>query len=182
MWKRGHLCLVASSVERESFYRGKRMSGLIGQPPDLTSARWTAHSRHRSRPTCSVDERRKPEGEQMTVGWSLQLPQRRDGLRGSRWGVTFDNLGNLYGTASAGGDPTCSCGVIFTITPQANGKWSYSVLHRFKGTDGYGPGYNLIFDQGYKHLYGTAVAGGSGRYGVVYEITPSSGNRVVHAI
>lgn len=33
-------------------------------------------------------------------------------------GVTFDNQGNLYGTASAGGDPTCSCGVVFKMTPQ----------------------------------------------------------------
>ena len=46
------------------------------------------------------------------------------------------------------------------------------MLHRFKGTDGYGPGYNLIFDPTYKHLYGTTAAGGSGGYGVVYEITP----------
>jgi uncharacterized repeat protein (TIGR03803 family) len=87
-------------------------------------------------------------------------------------GVTFDKLGNLYGTASAGGDPTCSCGVVFKMTPQANGKWTYTVLHRFKGTDGYGPGYNLIFDKSYKHLYGTTAAGGSGGYGVVFEITP----------
>jgi uncharacterized repeat protein (TIGR03803 family) len=87
-------------------------------------------------------------------------------------GVTFDKLGNLYGTASAGGDPTCSCGVVFKMTPQANGRWTYTVLHRFKGTDGYGPGYNLIFDKSYKHLYGTTAAGGSGGYGVVFEITP----------
>jgi hypothetical protein len=32
-----------------------------------------------------------------------------------------------------------------------------------------GPGYNLIFDPTYKHLYGTTAAGG---YGEVYEITP----------
>ncbi len=81
-------------------------------------------------------------------------------------------MGSLYGTTSAGGDPTCSCGVVFKMTPQANGKWTYTVLHRFKGTDGYGPGYNLIFDPTYKHLYGTTVAAGSGGYGVVYEITP----------
>jgi uncharacterized repeat protein (TIGR03803 family) len=87
-------------------------------------------------------------------------------------GVTFDNLGNLYGTASSGGEPNCNCGVVFKMTPQASGKWEYSVLHRFKGTDGIGPGYNLIFDKGYKHLYGTTVEGGSGGYGVVYEITP----------
>jgi hypothetical protein len=87
-------------------------------------------------------------------------------------GVTFDNKGNLYGTASAGGDPVCDCGVVFKMTPRSNGKWSYTVLHRFKGPDGIGPGYNLIFDKSYEHLYGTAVAGGSGGYGVVYEITP----------
>jgi uncharacterized repeat protein (TIGR03803 family) len=87
-------------------------------------------------------------------------------------GVTFDKLGNLYGTASAGGDPTCSCGVVFKMTPQPDGKWTYTVLHRFKGPDGIGPGYNLVFDKTSKHLYGTAVAGGSGGYGVVYEITP----------
>jgi hypothetical protein len=75
-------------------------------------------------------------------------------------------------TASAGGDPNCNCGVVFKMTPQANGKWKYTVLHRFQGTDGEGPGYNLIFDKNYKHLYGTTVAGGPGRCGVVYEITP----------
>jgi hypothetical protein len=40
------------------------------------------------------------------------------------------------------------------------------------GTDGVGPGYNLIFDKDFKHLYGTTVEGGSGGYGAVYEITP----------
>jgi uncharacterized repeat protein (TIGR03803 family) len=87
-------------------------------------------------------------------------------------GVTFDNLGNLYGTASAGGDPNCNCGVVFKMTPQANGEWNYTVLHRFHGTDGVGPAYNLVFDKDFKHLYGTTVEGGSGGYGVVYEITP----------
>jgi uncharacterized repeat protein (TIGR03803 family) len=99
------------------------------------------------------------------------FPSERNGAAPAG-GVTFDDLGNLYGTASAGGDPTCSCGVVFKMTPQTNGKWSYTVLHRFKGNDGYGPGYNLIFDAGYKHLYGTTAAGGSGGYGVVYEFTP----------
>jgi hypothetical protein len=73
-------------------------------------------------------------------------------------GVTFGHQGNLYGSASAGGDPNCSCGVIFKITLQSDGKWSYSVPHRFKGTDGYGPGYNLIFEQSCKHLYGTTAS------------------------
>jgi uncharacterized repeat protein (TIGR03803 family) len=102
-----------------------------------------------------------------TILYNFPNPEKYGGAPAG--GVTFDNLGNLYGTASAGGDPNCDCGVVFKMTPQANGKWSYTVLHRFQGTDGVGPGYNLIFDKDYKHLYGTTVEGG---YGVVYEITP----------
>ena len=105
-----------------------------------------------------------------TILYSFPNPEENGGEPAG--GVTFDDLGNLYGTASAGGDPSCNCGVVFKMTPHANGKWSYTVLHRFHGTDGVGPGYNLIFDKRFKHLYGTTVEGGSGGYGVVYEITP----------
>ena len=105
-----------------------------------------------------------------TILYSFPNPEKNGGAPAG--GVTFDNQGNLYGTASAGGDPSCNCGVVFKMTPQANGKWNYTVLHRFHGTDGVGPGYNLIFDKDFKHLYGTTVEGGSGGYGVVYEITP----------
>ena len=31
--------------------------------------------------------------------------------------LLLDEQGNLYGTASAGGDPTCQCGVVFKIAP-----------------------------------------------------------------
>lgn len=106
-----------------------------------------------------------------TILYDFPNPEKNGGAPAGG-GVTFDNLGNLYGTASAGGEPNCDCGVVFKMTPQADGTWSYTVLHRFKGTDGVGPGYNLVFDKNYKHLYGTTVEGGSGGYGVVYEITP----------
>jgi uncharacterized repeat protein (TIGR03803 family) len=87
-------------------------------------------------------------------------------------GLVLDLAGNIYGTTSAGGDATCQCGVVFKLTPQANGKWKYAVLHRFKGTDGWSPQASLTFDKNYKHLYGTTVEGGKGGYGVVFEITP----------
>jgi hypothetical protein len=48
------------------------------------------------------------------------FPSERNGAAPAG-GVIFDNLGDLYGTASAGGDPSCSCGVVFEMTPQANG-------------------------------------------------------------
>ena len=37
--------------------------------------------------------------------------------------LLLDEEGNLYGTASGGGDPTCQCGVVFKIALQ-QGDWS----------------------------------------------------------
>jgi len=58
-------------------------------------------------------------------GYSLSMIGRFDGANGSSpvGGVTTDAEGNLYGTASQGGDLSCSadfstgCGVLFAITP-----------------------------------------------------------------
>jgi uncharacterized repeat protein (TIGR03803 family) len=63
--------------------------------------------------------------------------------------------------------------LVYKLTPGSNGKWTYSVLHRFtdKG-DGAEPAGALIFDKTGKHLYGTAIFGGTSNQGVVYEITP----------
>jgi uncharacterized repeat protein (TIGR03803 family) len=90
---------------------------------------------------------------------------------GADAGVIFDQAGNLYGTTPGGGDPNCQCGVVFKMTPGANGKWTYSVLHRFTGADGFDPEAGLTLDSK-GNLYGTTVAGGAGRYGVVFEIIP----------
>jgi uncharacterized repeat protein (TIGR03803 family) len=90
---------------------------------------------------------------------------------GPMGGVTFDRSGNLYGTASGGGDPSCQCGVVFKMTLSAKGKWNYTVLHRFKGTDGWSPEASLVVDDK-GNTYGTTVAGGAGGAGVVFEITP----------
>jgi uncharacterized repeat protein (TIGR03803 family) len=88
--------------------------------------------------------------------------------------LAFDKAGNLYGTA-AGGIETCSggCGVVYKLAPGSNGKWTYSVLHRFTDKkDGAEPNGAVVFDKTGKHLYGTAIFGGSYNQGVVYEITP----------
>lgn len=82
--------------------------------------------------------------------------------------LTFDKAGNLYGTTSAGG---LGNGVVFKMTPQANGKWKYTVLHRFNGKDGYSPQASVILDDK-GNIYGTTTEGGPGGYGVVFEITP----------
>jgi uncharacterized repeat protein (TIGR03803 family) len=81
-------------------------------------------------------------------------------------GVVIDKAGNLYGATVAGGIGGCSggCGVAYKLVPGAGGKWKYTVLHKFDGSDGAQPLGGLILD-GKGNLYGTA-------YSVVFEITP----------
>jgi len=86
-------------------------------------------------------------------------------------GVVMDKAGDLFGTTSVGGDPNCNCGVVYELSPAANDKWTYTVLHRFVGSDGALPDANLILDDK-GNLYGTASAGGAFGYGVAFELTP----------
>ena len=81
-------------------------------------------------------------------------------------GVTIDSKGNLYGATVAGGIGRCpgGCGVAYKLGPDANGKWKYTILHKFDGSDGAQPLGGLIRDKK-GNIYGTA-------YNVVFEITP----------
>jgi uncharacterized repeat protein (TIGR03803 family) len=85
-------------------------------------------------------------------------------------GLVMDKAGNLYGTTTWGG--VNGAGTVFKLAPGSNGKWNYSVLHRFTGPDGAQSYASLIFDKSGKHLYGTTAYGGTYGYGVVFEITP----------
>jgi uncharacterized repeat protein (TIGR03803 family) len=93
------------------------------------------------------------------------------GGEGPSAGVVMDKAGNLYGTTSAGGAASCSCGVVYKLAPGSGGKWTYTVLHRFTGYDGAGPNANLILDTK-GNLYGTTTTGGAGGYGVAFELMP----------
>ncbi len=86
-------------------------------------------------------------------------------------GVVMDKAGNLYGTTIAGGTASCGCGVVYKLSPGANGAWTYTVLHRFTGYDGAEPDANLTLDDK-GNIYGTTATGGTGGAGVVFEITP----------
>jgi uncharacterized repeat protein (TIGR03803 family) len=107
----------------------------------------------------------------------------RAGGAGPLGGVIFDHAGNLYGTTLFGGDTSCGsgagCGVVFQLTPSADGGWREKVLHHFTdGTGGGFPGAGLIFDQP-GNLYGTTESGGNLSQctgfgcGVVFELTPN---------
>ena len=99
-------------------------------------------------------------------------------------GLVFDAAGNLYGTTQSGGlTGDCqgpngggpnSCGVVFKLTPNADGTWTESVLYSFMGIpDAANPVGGLIFDAA-GNLYGTTSAGGGG-VGTVFKLTPSAG-------
>ena len=100
--------------------------------------------------------------------------------------VIFDQAGNLYGTTNAGGDlKHCNgagCGVVFKLTPNANGSWTKKTLYDFKGIpDGAAPQAALIFDK-VGNLYGTTPGGGrnGGRCrendgcGTVFQLVPKA--------
>jgi uncharacterized repeat protein (TIGR03803 family) len=86
-------------------------------------------------------------------------------------GVVLDKAGILYGTTTYGGSSSCDCGVVYKLSPEAKGKWTYTVLHRFSGVDGAAPDANLILDSK-GNLYGTTASGGTSGAGVVFELTP----------
>ena len=83
-------------------------------------------------------------------------------------GVVMDKSGSLYGTAGGG---SSGCGVIWRLSPDPKGKWTYTVLHSFTCSDGDGPSADLILDDK-GNLYGTTVLGGAYGGGVAFELTP----------
>jgi uncharacterized repeat protein (TIGR03803 family) len=111
-------------------------------------------------------------------------------------GLVFDSRGNLYGTTSAWGDlggcENNGCGAVFELSPASGGTWTETTLHTFSHLvgDGNAPSASLTIG-GLGVIYGTTplgglypnycpegcgtvfgltpVAGGSFRYGVIYQ-------------
>lgn len=106
-------------------------------------------------------------------------------------GLIIDQQGNLYGTATAGGDVACNeggslpgCGTVFKIDTSGN----ESVVHAFTGgSDGLDPEGGLVVDSN-GNLYGTTAEGGTGSCfpfpnngcGTVFKITPSGNTTVLY--
>jgi hypothetical protein len=90
--------------------------------------------------------------------------------------VTFDEFGNMYGTTTLGGDLNCQggygCGVVFELSPQEGGTWTYANLYSFTdGDDGGDPESGLLFD-GKGNLYGTSSNGNYPVAGCAFRLTP----------
>jgi uncharacterized repeat protein (TIGR03803 family) len=92
----------------------------------------------------------------------------------------MDTKGNLFGTATYGGDINCDypypCGVVFELAGTKE-----TVLHAFKGSpDGNTPAAALFMDAR-GNLYGTTVDGGeSYNAGTVFELSSNGKERVLH--
>jgi len=104
-------------------------------------------------------------------------------------GLIQDSSGNLYGTASAGGNLTCSvinpgCGVVFMV----NSAGQETVLYTFNGgTDGAMPQAGVIRDS-HGNLYGTTARGGNPSCawgngtgcGTIFKIDPTGKETVLY--
>jgi len=114
-------------------------------------------------------------------GWTETLLHSLTSGYWSVAGLLMDPDGNLYGTTEWGGNyVNCSsgCGIVFELSPQADGGWTETVLHRFDGADGQWPFAGLIMD-GAGNLYGTTSSGGihhncDGTCGTVFELSPGA--------
>ena len=91
-------------------------------------------------------------------------------------GVIQGSDGNFYGTTYQGG--ANGYGTVFKLTPSG----TETVLHTFAGgsSDGANPEAGLT--QGSDgNFYGNTYQGGAGGFGIVFEITPSGSETVLHA-
>lgn len=82
--------------------------------------------------------------------------------------LAIDASGTLYGMTTGGGSNYN--GNVFQLRPSKN-RWVYTDLHDFTGgSDGGSPERDITLDSN-GNLLGTAPRGGSGGYGVIFEIT-----------
>ena len=87
--------------------------------------------------------------------------------------VTFDALGNLYGTTYVGG--ANGEGTVFELTPGQNGIWSETVIHSFANDkNGRAPLGGVVLDKA-DNIFGTTWRAGSSDAGTVFELSPAAG-------
>lgn len=86
-------------------------------------------------------------------------------------GLTADNAGDLYGTASRGG--SMGCGVVFKLT-RSGSNWTLNPIYSFKGpnqNDGCSPQSRVAIGPD-GSLFGATYQGGSDDAGTVFKLNP----------
>jgi uncharacterized repeat protein (TIGR03803 family) len=87
-------------------------------------------------------------------------------------GVSFDGLGNIYGTTTQGGGSPACCGTVYSLTPSGGG-WIETVLYSPGDDNSLGGG--VIFDRS-GSLYGESCGGG------IYELSPSGSGWIAQTL
>jgi uncharacterized repeat protein (TIGR03803 family) len=86
--------------------------------------------------------------------------------------VIVGSTGDLYGTTSENGDPSCSCGTIFKLSTTDGQTWTETVMHRFTGSPDGAYAYNGMVANANGRLFGATVHGGGEDEGSIYQFTP----------
>ena len=94
----------------------------------------------------------------------------------------WDAHGNLWGTMAFGGitQSPCvfvdGCGVLYEMTPNGDGTWTYNVIHQFasSSTDGQFPGGGLVMDAS-GNFYGGTTEGGTSNLGTIFKFSNVDG-------
>ncbi len=97
------------------------------------------------------------------------------GVDGSqpREGLLLDQAGTMYGTTLLGG--TFDQGVVFKLSPNADGSWTQAVIYNFTGgNDGGGPNWGSLAFDAAGNIYGHTYQGGTYNWGVLFKLTPDS--------
>ncbi|MBN3763277.1 choice-of-anchor tandem repeat GloVer-containing protein [Burkholderia sp. Ac-20365] len=97
-------------------------------------------------------------------------------------GLIQDNLGNLFGTTTAGG--AAGMGTVFMLSRNADGTYAPAVtLYSFTGTgsDGSNPNAGLMIDSA-GNVLGTTNGGGSANVGTVFELTRNANGTYAPAV
>lgn len=108
--------------------------------------------------------------------WTESVPHRFHGPDGAgpASSLTFDTLGNLYGTSSD--DGAFGAGTVFKLTPRAPGRWTETVLYNFRAATNPGAiNSGVIFDPA-GNLYGATDPNG-GCCSIVYQLSPEKNGR-----
>jgi uncharacterized repeat protein (TIGR03803 family) len=105
------------------------------------------------------------------------------GVDGARlgFGLTRDNVGNLYGTTAYGGITSAFCGSGCGIVFKLDATGTETILHSFTGKhDGKTPITSLLRDAA-GNLFGTTEIGGTFNLGTVFKIGPTGRETVLHS-
>ena len=88
-----------------------------------------------------------------------------------------DSAGAFYGTFRFGGDPVCSCGGVYKLTPPVvkGGAWTESAIYSFQTSDGHLPSTGALALTPSGTVYGTTLQGGTWDSGVLYQLTTQDG-------